>query len=82
MKEHESRIAERGEIIFYGFSGEIDDEMEINSSKVYVDCNNFAHNLDGPAWGPLGYYFIHGKHYKNKQDWELEVNRIKTLEEL
>ena len=47
-------------------------------------------NLNGAGeitYNPIGemvksWYYIHGKPYQNKQDWEIEVNRIKTLEEL
>ena len=66
MKEHDCRILKIGEI-YYAF---------------YVDSNNFLHSLDGFALlFKFNDYWIHGKYYKNKRDWEIEVNRIKILEE-
>ena len=54
--------------------------------KKYIDSNNCLHNLDGPSsiWirTKKEEYYIHGKYFKNKQDWELEVNRIKMIDEL
>ena len=93
MKEHDSRKLEYGdeyewitkegnkETLNYTFDG-FDD---------YVDCNNFLHNINGPAWindgdgcssHQIEEYWIHGKHYENKQDWEIEVNRLLMLGEL
>ena len=50
---------------------------------IFVDSNNFLHNLNGTAL--LIFYFIHGERYEYK-DWlkivDLELNRIKILEQL
>ena len=61
-----------------------------DSECVEYRVHGKLHNLFGPAY--INYYknrkiqvedyFIHGKRYYNKRDWEIEVNRIKTLEEL
>ena len=92
-------------------------EMDI-LSEIYVDENNYFHNINKPSliWkyengtiykiqynfhgllhrldGPAITYFkqngtideerygIFGKRYYNKQDWEIELNRIKMLEEI
>ena len=51
--------------------------------------NGYRHRLNGPAELQTlqkkvinGEYWIHGKRYRNKTDWEIEVNRIKTLNEM
>ena len=83
MKEHDSRLAEIDEIIFYRFYG--DDEyskMEIKGGRIYIDSNNFVHNLNGSAWIDIELYLIHGQEYETKQHWEIEVNRLKMLEEI
>ena len=93
MKEHESRKLEYGDKYEW-----VTDEGEIvsvtydfNGFDDYTDSNNFLHNINGPAWingggfnssDEIEEYWIHGKHYKNKQDWEIEVNRILTLNKI
>ena len=51
--------------------------------------DGFSHNLDGPAYSIfridgmiVNYYYIEGKEYKTKRDWEIEVNRIEMLGEI
>ena len=48
--------------------------------------NGKLHNLFGPAIifydGDNKSYWIDGKRYDNKKDWEIEVNRIKMIEEI
>ena len=90
MKEHESRLITDITEAFYHISNGKVHENNIyrweGASFIlcYVDCNNFIHNLDGPAWenGGTVCYYIHGKIYYNKGGWEIEVNRIKMLEEI
>ena len=81
MKEHDSRRANANHIIKW-----LDDKSrEVDAFEtVYLDSNNFLHRIDGPSWMyiSLREYWIHGKRYKNKRDWGLEVNRIKTLKEI
>ena len=86
MKEHESRILTVGEK-WYEIS--ISGNMIIHgllegNALLYVDENNFLHNLNDIAYQAEETFFgyvIHGKEY-TKRDWEIEVNRIKMLEEL
>ena len=79
MREHDSRLLKsiNRNNDPLGFSG-------MDNWEIYVDSNKFPHRLEGPAIivdqkSPK--YFIHGKEY-TKEQWELEVNRIKTLEEM
>ena len=85
MKEYESRKLKSGEIFkgFYRHNNEMFiHRVDKNDEIVYVDSNDLLHNLNGMAWFYLGEsYYIHGKYYE-KQDWEIEVNRIKMLEEI
>ena len=84
MKEHESRLAKEYETCkFYRPNGSIEYIMKSSDIDVYIDSINLLHNLYTFSWfnGYLGFYFIHGVEL-SKQDWEIEVNRIKTLEEL
>ena len=89
MKEHESRKIEKFYETFYFYSsnGELsNDQYNVKGEVVYVDSNNYLHNLDDIAWicldASITDYFIHGIEYKTKNEWELEVNRIKMLEEI
>ena len=74
---------------FYG-DNKIEERVfkEYDFEEFYVDSNDFLHNLEGPAMIEYlftydnYYYFIHGKEYKTKRDWEIEVNRINTLKEI
>ena len=52
-------------------------------------CNGYRHRLNGPAEIETleekvfnREYWIHGKRYRNKSDWEIESNRIKMLKEI
>ena len=91
MKQHESREIEDKEEEFFSYreSGNIIEARKslfLYNIHVFVDSNKFTHNLDGKAIFSdedinTKCYWIHGKHYK-KEQWELEVNRIKTLEEI
>ena len=72
-----------------GFLHSYDDKPSLIYGDVtFWDYNGYSHRLNGPAMidSSVVYYslryFIHGKEYKNKNEWEIEVNRIKTLEEI
>ena len=59
-----------------------DGNLHANERVVYVDSDNFIHNLNGPAW--LGYnslYFIHGVEV-TKEGLDLYRNRLLILDEL
>ena len=67
----------------YYSDGDIIIKEVIFGEIVYVDSNNFQHNLNGYAWKIFTErYYIHGVTYYNKRDWEIEVNRIKIIDEL
>ena len=46
--------------------------------------NGYRHRLKGPGYidKDLKEYWIYGKNYRDKQKWEIEVNRLLMLEEL
>ena len=85
MKEHDSRRCMVGEdYSFYVFTDYSYTSTCFDNDDVYVDSNNLLHNLNGYAWSTIGVdeYWIHGKEFKSKNDWEIEVNRILMLDEL
>ena len=82
MEKHESRLLKHGEIFYRYFNHGIEANRLTNITGIMVDSNNFLHNLYGPAWFLFGLYYIHGQSFKSKLDWEIEVNRMKMLEEL
>ena len=57
--------------------------------EIYME-NNLEHRIEGPS--RIEYridgtiinkaYWIHGKYFENKRDWEIEANRIKMLNEI
>ena len=86
MKEHDCRLLKPGDsfkclssiglMVLRDFKGSGD-------VVAYVDSNNFLHNLNGFAWiGVMEEYWLHGKHYIKKGDFDIVRNRIKMLEEL
>ena len=86
MKEHDSRRLGENELYYWkDMYGCALYDMPDNDHFYYVDSNNFLHNLEGYGIGfkglDIGSYFIHGK-YLNKEDWEIEANRISFLEEI
>ena len=85
MKEHESKICNTNEIYYLFDSNNevISNKKQSSSCICYVDSNNFLHNLNGCAWdGITKQYYIHGKKYENKEEFDIERNRIKMLEEI
>ena len=83
MKENDCRLAKVGEMI-YGRTSVIRYKVEKNDI-IYVDSNNYLHNLYGEAWF---YYYIHGEKIELK-DWLqkrefllLEQHRLDILEEM
>ena len=83
MKEHESRIIKNNssEKVFYRM-----DDVWISISYspciLYVDYDNFLHNLNGTAWVSLDLYFIHGKQYNDINEWDIERNRKEILDKI
>ena len=62
-----------------------------NDKVNYYHYHGYLHRLVGPAviyvtqYGNKKmdkFYFIYGKHYKNKQLWEIEAHRLLMLEEI
>ena len=54
----------------YYSDGDIIIKEVIFGEIVYVDSNNFQHNLNGYAWKIFTErYYIHGVTYYNKRDW-------------
>ena len=88
MKEHESRKINIGEVFHYKwmdvtFHKNWNEGLENSYGVLFIDSNNFAHNLNGSSGDFfIEPYYIHGNHYKNKNEWEIEVNRLLMLEEL
>ena len=86
MKD-DCRLIVQGEFLYYYDKNGIVETVNINLDEgevVYVNYNNFLHNLNDFAWiySGIGGYWIHGKYFKNKQQWEIEGNRIKMLEQI
>ena len=84
MKEHQSRKFKVGEnYYFLDPYSRIEEKIQglsmLDYTK-YLDSNNLLHSLDVKANG--AFYWIHGKRYMDKNDWEIEVNRILMLSEL
>ena len=87
MKEHESREINVGEDFSW-----LDGYIKVTGAKlqqklnnyIYVDSNNFLHNFESFAYDTVFYgeYWIHGKRCKNKEEFDLERNRILILEEI
>ena len=84
-KEHKSYILEEGK---WATSKDMNHQSLVQKKQViYVDSDGFFHNLNGYSYfnehSPFGAYFfyIHGKEY-TKEDWDIERNRIKMLDEL
>ena len=85
MKEHESRVLKDGEwYFFYEVKRGIKNRGVLIIGDVFIDSNNFLHNLNGEAWNSvnISHYYIHGRYFKYKRDWEIEANRIKMLNEI
>ena len=62
-----------------------------NDQVNYYHYHGHLHNLNGPAviyktqHGNKkmdNFYFIYGRHYNNKEEWEMEANRLLMLEEI
>ena len=95
MKKHESRktSAEELDILreYYKLYNSFGDLIETCIGDViYVDSNNFLHNLDGVAWfwGGGKRYYIHGRQY-SKEEWLikreellLEIHREEMLNQI
>ena len=87
MKKHESRLLKEGEkyklIPANGKNNLLTFPYRSNNfSFIYVDSKNRVHNLKDKATNHFNYrYWIHGKYY-NKNEWEIEANRLLMLEEL
>ena len=86
MKEHDCRLLEPGETFkCYSSFGLMVNRKFIGSDDLicYVDSNNFLHNIHGFAWvGVLDEYWLHGKHYINKDDYDIERNRLEILNQI
>ena len=84
MEKHESRLLNIGETYnWVNYNGDIIIKNVVFGEIVYIDSNNFLHNLNGYAWKIFTIaYYIHGVRYNNKRDWGLGVNRIKMISEL
>ena len=86
MKEHESRLLTKGETyFFYKVVTPYNISVNVYGGRIrlmFVDSNNFLHNLDSFAVGVRKeVYWIHGRLFQ-KQDWEIERNRLLMLEEV
>ena len=89
MKEHDCRLLEDNKIYFFYVADNMHRSRKLNNNIKYVDSNDFLHNLNGPAssWFKneklinMDSFYIHGKYY-DKEDWEIEVNRILMLNEI
>ena len=86
MKEHESKELSYSEKYYWirDSGGEIMEgtpRYHYFKPLIYVDSNNYLHNLDGYAYNKCE-YFIHGKQYKTKEGFDIERNRILILDEL
>ena len=88
MKKHETRLLKEGEEYFYYLFDKLYRFTIDEFYRVYVDSNNFVHNLNGTSYTNSNFYFIHGKEYR-KKEWLierekllLEQNRLDILEEL
>ena len=90
MKEHDCRILNEDEeyYSFYGNGIIYHGTMYGRGLHlvVYVDSNNFLHNLNGFAWDNKKFtkfssYSIHGKEY-SKEQWDIERNRLLILDEI
>ena len=85
MKEHESRKLKNGEVCSYENTDFAWKAYDDKKHVIYVDSNNMAHRLDGPAV-ELGshtqFYYIHGNLFVRYGDWEIEVNMLLILEEI
>ena len=97
MKKHDSKLIyeddlKDSDLKFYHY----DPFNGLHEGKcgfiIYVDSNNFLHNLNGFAWvgirGQVKEYYIHGKKYVYK-DWLikreellLEQHRLEILNEI
>ena len=87
MKKHESRVLNDGETYnFISLYNESRHSYPQRNYIYYVDSNDFLHNLNGPSIKykdyDYGTYWIHGKRYFKQIEWEIEVNRIKIIDEL
>ena len=87
MKKHESKLGGIGERMKWadGYIRVIED-----NERVYVDSNNFIHNLYNPATRRYGddFYYIHGTHL-SKNEWLeerekylLEIHREEILNQI
>ena len=92
-KTNSDELEKIGKVYYYyndDVTYEPADKLGLNEaytgSIIYLDSNNFLHKLNAPAWynayGTFTEYWIHGKLYKTKEEWELEVHRLLMLEEL
>ena len=85
MSNEVSRLLERDErFYYYDFYGKIKTNTNYYRNlgfvdRIYVDSNNFLHNLEGLS--SFESYYIHGKRY-TKKEYDIERNRILMLEEL
>ena len=84
MKEHNSRLLKIGEStnVVRNFGSLV----RYIGWVIYVDSNNFLHNLNGFAWDNKKFtkfssYSIHGKEY-SKEQWDIERNRLLILDEI
>ena len=88
MKEHESRRSVPGDRIYYYSTSDTIEEI-INPGVCWgtakgienyylIDSNNFLHDLDGRGY----MLFIHGVRFKDKGEYDKEVNRIKMIDEI
>ena len=82
MKEHESRILNIDEEFYFYDVNTIVNRVLRNVEIIYVDSNNFVHNLNGYAYDHYCEYWIHGKYFWIKSEWEFERNRLLILEEI
>ena len=71
-----------------GFLHSYDDKPSlIIGNTSYWDYNGLQHSINGPALietfskGTNLHYFLYGVQY-SKEEWEIEKNRMKTLEEI
>ena len=83
MEEHESKFIGAGE--YYYVKGITERQKHTGIGHVYIDSNDFLHSLLHFAWRVKQYetkYYIHGQCFDNKQDWEIERNRLLMLEEI